>query len=164
MVELNAYLPEILYRNGEPERGLRALLAQLDPALPRRDYPEVSFTAVGHVVAFLMGVRPLASEGVVETRSRLTPEVGWAELRHLPVLEREVSVHHAGTVETRLRNQADRPLRWRAVFAGEHPVLLWNGRERRATARLDPGEGPESWLEVGVGAGEEAVVGVPRTR
>ncbi len=164
MVELNSYLPEILYRNGAPDRALRALLAQLDPGLPRRDYPEVSFTAVGHLVGLLMGVRPLASEGVVETKARLTSEVSWAELRHVPVLGLEASVLHRGAGETRLRNGSGRPMRWRAVFAGDHPLLLWDGIERPARARIDPGEGAESWLEGVVEPGQEAVVTVPTRR
>lgn len=50
MVGLNAYLPEVYYRNGMYERGFRSLMAQMDPGLHRREYPEVSYTAVGHVL------------------------------------------------------------------------------------------------------------------
>jgi len=160
MVELNAYLPEILYRNGAYDRAFRALQVQLDPALERRDYPEVSFTALGHVVAFLMGVRPLASAEVVETRSRLTNDITWAELNHLPVLSNEIYVKHSGRTWSKLRNDSGGPLRWRAAFLGDHATLRVNGEEREAVSGHVPGEGQVSWVEVLVAPGGEAVVRV----
>ena len=160
MVELNAYFPEILYLNGAYDRAFGALLVQLDPGLERREYPEVSYTALGHIAGFLMGVRPLASEGVVETKSRLTNEVRWAEIKHLFILSNEISLRHDGRKESRLRNESGRELRWRAVFPGTHARLMVNGRGQDALSRTVPGEGAESWVEVEVGPGEEVVVGV----
>jgi hypothetical protein len=39
-----SYLPEIAYRYGKDARGYALLLALTDPALKRREYPEVSFS------------------------------------------------------------------------------------------------------------------------
>jgi hypothetical protein len=158
MVELDAYLPEILYGNGEYQRAFDALLAQMDPALSRREYPEVSFTAVGHVVADLMGVRPRASEGVIETKPRLTEDIRWIHLRYLPAMSNEISVRHVGAWESSLRNERGDRLRWRAVFRGTHRTLLVDGERTVASVRNSPGEGPETWVEVDVGPGEEVVV------
>jgi hypothetical protein len=160
MVELNAYFPEILYRNGEYDRAFGSLMAQLDPSLERRDYPEVSFTAVGHIVAFFMGVRPRASEAVLETKSRLTDRVRWAHVNHLYVLSNEISLRHDGRVWSHLWNESGGPLAWRAVFQGSHRTLMVNGEETAAESRRVPGEGEESWVEVEVGPGEVVVVGV----
>ena len=160
MVELNAYFPEILYLNGAYERAFRALLVQLDPALERREYPEVSFTALGHIVGYMGGVRPLASEGVVETKSRLTNEVRWMEIGHLPVMSNEIHLRHDGRTSSLLRNQSGGALKWRAVFLGSHPMLMVDGRPEAASHRHAPGEGAESWVEVEVGPGEAVVVGV----
>ncbi|MGW8267953.1 MAG: hypothetical protein ACWGSQ_16420 [Longimicrobiales bacterium] len=163
MVELNAYFPEILYLNGAYDRAFRALLVQVDPGLERREYPEVSYTALGHIAGFLMGVRPLAAEGVVETKSRLINEVKWAEITHVPVLFNEISIRHDGRRESRLRNESGRAVRWRAVFSGRHARLMVEGRGEDAGFRTTPGEGAESWVEVEVGPGKEVVVGVEET-
>ena len=160
MVELDAYLPEILYRNGAYDRAFGALMAQLDPFLRRREYPEVSFTALGHIVSGLMGVRPRASEGVIETKSRLTNDVKWIHVSHLPIYYNEISLRHEGRSMSRLGNESGPPLNWRAVFEGTYRTLLVDGEEREATVRINPGEGRESWVEVGVRAGESVVVGV----
>jgi len=163
MVELNAYLPEILYSNGAYDRAFRALLVQLDPGLERRAYPEVSYTALGHIAGYLMGVRPLAQQGVLETKSRLTNEVKWAEVSHLPVISNEISLRHDGRGESRLRNESGRVLKWRAVFSGTHARLVVGGRGEDARFRTAPGEGAESWVEVEVAPGREVVVGVEET-
>jgi hypothetical protein len=160
MVELNAYLPEIFYRNGAYERGFEALMDQLDPGLPRREYPEVSYTAVGHVVGMLMGVNPLASEGVIETKSRLTESVRWGEISDLPTMENKVFLRHDGKAVSTLRNLEGPPLTWRAVFPGSHLSLVVEGRPQAAAIRHDPGEGTESWIDVTVPSGEERVVEV----
>ena len=160
MVELNAYFPEILYLNGAHERAFQALLVQLDPALERKEYPEVSFTAVGHIVGFLMGIRPLASEGVLETKSRLPKNIMWTMLSNLPVLSNEIDIRHDARGSTRLLNKTGEALVWRAVFQGTHARLLVNGQAEAAKLRHAPGEGDESWVEIGVGPGEEAVVAV----
>ncbi len=158
MVELNSYLPDILFRNGDYARALEALLAQLDPGLERREYPEVSFTAVGDIVGGLMGVRPRASQGVLETKPRLPNDTMWTDVSHLPVMENEIHLRHLGTRESRLRNETGPSLTWRATFPGIHAALLVNGREEEAKVRHRPGEGPESWVEVTVPPGGEAVV------
>lgn len=164
MVELNAYLPEVYFRNRRYERAFSALLAQLDPALPRRDYPEVSFTAIGHLVAELMGVRPLADQGLVETKSRLIDEVKWAHLNHLFIMKNQISLMHRLREETRLKNESGDPLRWRAVFAGDHEGLTVNGEPRPARRRVSEGEGRESFVEILVPPGAEVVVGVIQRR
>jgi hypothetical protein len=164
MVELNAYLPEVYYRNGAYHRGLRALLAQLDPQLERREYPEVSFTALGHLVGDLMGVEPRAGEGVLETKSRMTNEVGWAELSDLPVMDTRIYLKHFLRIESRLRNQGAAPLLWRAVFAGDHGHLSVDGVVREARRRVKEGEGRESYVEVPVPPGAEVVVRVEESR
>jgi len=164
MVELNAYLPEIYFRNGRFDRGLRALLAQMDPALERREYPEVSFTAVGHVVADLMGVRPRVAEGVLETKPRFTDKITWGELSALPVVKNVIDLKHNGAIESRLTNRSGPAITWRAVFVGDHPRLSVDGAEVEARRRIDPGEGRESFVDVPVPAGGQVVVRVMERR
>ncbi|MCK7532112.1 MAG: hypothetical protein MZV63_14305 [Marinilabiliales bacterium] len=46
-IEIESYLPEILYRYGQDEAAYARILALTDPAKERREYPEVPFAVVG---------------------------------------------------------------------------------------------------------------------
>lgn len=123
-VEESSYLAEAHYRYGRDEEAFGHLMRQMDPNLERREYPENAFTAVGTTVRYLVGVNPVASEGVVETRSGLPRAVRWVHVEHVPVLTNVVSVHHVGREETRLTNESGAAIRWRARFSGESSVEL----------------------------------------
>jgi len=93
-VELNSYMAEVYYKNGRPERAFKYLMSQLDPDLQRREYPENPFSAIGTIAHHLMGVKPRASEGVIETAPQLPVGVEWAEISDLPVLGGRITVRH----------------------------------------------------------------------
>ena len=131
---------------------------QLDPERPRREYPENSFTAIGTVVRYLMGIHPIAPESVIETKPRLPSEVAWAEVAHVPVLANEIGVRHVGLTETRFRNESGRTVRWRAVFPGTHETIEVDGRRTSPVVRTSEGEGVESAIEVDVPPGRECTV------
>lgn len=164
IVEVNAYLPEVYYQNRRNDTAFGYLMRQLDPKLPRREYPENPYTAIGTIVHHLVGIDPLASEGVLETESRLTDEIAWVRIDQVPVRHNQVSVHHIGRSETHLLNRSGPAIRWRAVLPGHHATLLVDGvaseTERRYT---DWGEA-ESYIVLDVGPGEEASSKRPRTR
>jgi Mannosylglycerate hydrolase MGH1-like glycoside hydrolase domain len=157
-VEESPYLAEAHHRYGRDEEAFRLLLAQMDPNLPRRDYPENPFTAVGTTVRYLAGVNPLASERLVETRSRLPRAVGWVRIAHLPLLRNRVTIQQVSHRETRFENEAGAPLRWRAVFRGEHALLEVDGEPVPATVRRSPRGGAESYTTLDVDPGRVRVV------
>jgi hypothetical protein len=158
IIEINSYLPEVYYRSGRTEKAFSYLMWQLDPERPRREYPENSFTAIGTVVRYLMGIHPIASDGVIETKSRLPPEVEWAEVTHVPVLANEVGVRHVGLTETRFRNESGKTIRWRAVLPGTHETIDVDGQRTSPVVRTSDGEGVESAIEVDVPPGFERAV------
>ncbi|HSG80860.1 MAG TPA: hypothetical protein VLC48_01315, partial [Gemmatimonadota bacterium] len=159
-VEENSYLAEIFYRHGRHEAAFDHLLAQMDPALPRREYPENPFTAVGGVVRFLAGVNPIASEALIETRPRLPERVTWLRLEGVPVLQNQIAVHHDGNAQTRLANESGSALRWRAVFPGSHRWLLVDGARFEARVR-DAGSGQsETFVTIDLGPGQSRTVKV----
>jgi Mannosylglycerate hydrolase MGH1-like glycoside hydrolase domain len=160
-VEENSYLAEAHYRYGRDEEAFRFLLAQMDPKLPRREYPENPFTAVGTTVRYLVGVNPLASERVVETFSRLPRVVGWIRVAHLPLFQNRVTVRQISHHETRFENEAGPSLRWRAVFPGKYTSLLVDGDSLPATARPSPTGGVESYVTLDVEPGRVRVVRTP---
>ncbi len=159
-VEENSYLAEVYYRHGREEAAFRFLMNQMDPALKRREYPENPFTAVGGAVRYLVGVHPIASEGLIETRSRLPEVVGWVQLDHVPVLRNEVGVYHVALTETRFMNESGPAVRWRAVFPGVHRSLIVDGKPFDARTRGTAYGGAESFVELDVGPGESRSVKV----
>lgn len=160
-VEERSYLAEAHYRYGRDAEAFRYLLDQMAPGLQRREYPENPFTAVGASVRWLAGVRPLASEAVVETRPRLPAEVRWLELRDVPVLDGSLSVRHEGQASTRVTRGSGTWTRWRAVLPGAHDSLLVDGRAVSAASRRGPGGAVESYVDVLLRSGEAKTVATP---
>lgn len=161
-VEDNSYFAEVHYRYGLEARAFEFLLAQMDPGLERREYPENPFTAVGGVVRWLAGVRPLASESLVETRSRLPGEVGWLELSDVPVLDGSLRLRHEGRASTLLTHLSGDWGRWRAVFAGQRDTLFVDGEPIAASQRSTTAGGMESFVVLELRSGETRTVTVSR--
>jgi hypothetical protein len=136
-VEALAYFPEILYRWGLNDPAYRSLIRLVRPALPRREYPEVSFAAIGAFAAGMMGIEPDASSYTIATRSHLTTATAWATLSHVPIFDGEISVRHSGLTETRLTNDGSQLIHWEARFTGKAARLWVNGKQARA--RTKPG-------------------------
>ena len=158
LVEVNVYLAEAYYRHGRLEEGFRRLMAQMDPNLERREYPENPFTAVGTIVRYLMGVDPRASDNIVETVPRLPEEVSWARVEHVPVLNGEISVYHLGLIESQLENESGATIQWRAVLPGAHDVLEVDGDRLAPTIRRTEEGLPESFVELEVKVGQTKTV------
>ena len=150
-VEEKSYLAEAHYRYGRDSEAFAYLLAQMDPALERREYPENPFTAVGGAVRWLAGVRPLATDGLIETRSRLPAEVGWLELSEVPVLDGSLNLRHEGLSSTRLTRLSGNWTAWRAVFAGSFDTLLVDGEALAAESRRTLTGAVESFVTVELG-------------
>jgi len=133
-IELFSHLPEIFWQYGRERAALRAMRLAMDKNLPRRDYPEASFCAVGAVAAGLMGIDPDAEHGRVTTLSGLA-NVEWASLLHVQALDGAVSVEHAGHDRTTLENECAYPIVWRACFDGIRRIFV-DGREADAQSAV----------------------------
>ncbi len=136
-VEEMSYHAEIYWRNGLDDAGRRAFLAMTNPDLKRKEYPEVSFAAIGAVVTGLMGVTPDAAEGTLATRAALNPGE-FAQLNDLPLWGGEISLLCEGRGYTELVNRTARPLLWKPAGA-KVPVPVPAGEERafRAEGEAD---------------------------
>lgn len=159
-VEGKTYLPDIYYRYGYTREGFAELLELVDPALERRDYPEVSYCVVGSIAAGLMG---LSADGrsTVSTLSGLGDALNWAELAHVPILGRKVAVIHEGAAAAAFTHEQGAPLLWKAAFPGKFDVLLHNGQPVKAQwESTETGEAISS-ITVGVAEGESHRVEVP---
>lgn len=115
-VELRSYLPWIFYKYGRNDTAYHLLSEMIDPSLPRREYPEVSFSVIDDVVEGMMGISPDASRREIETLSRLTSKTAWVKLSGVPVFDNYVSVLHEGTRKTSFTNEVGSPVSWKASF------------------------------------------------
>ena len=163
-IEIESYLPEILYRYGEDEAAYARILALTDPAKERREYPEVPFAVVGAVATGLMGVRPDATVRTVETRSGLTTATPWAELRNLPVFDGLVDIRHEAKHSTTLTARSGREFVWRAVFEGVWDELTVDGVARKAERGVDEAGRAVSWVDVPMSAARKATVSTRNNR
>ncbi len=135
-VEEFSYHAEILWRYGLDEEARKAFLNMTHPDLKRREYPEVSYAAIGAVVTGLMGIHPSASAGTLRTRSALG-EGEFAQVNHLPLWGGEISLLHEGENRQTLFNQTARPVIWLpegaktpiAAAAGETKVFAKTAQE-----------------------------------
>ncbi len=157
-IEIESYLPEILYRYGEDEVAYARILALADPAKERREYPEVPFAVVGAIATGLMGVRPDATVRTVETRSGLISETPWAELRNLPVFDGLVDIRHEARHSTTLTARSGGAFVWRAVFEGVWDELTVDGVARKAERGVDEAGRALSWVDVPMSATRQATV------
>ncbi|MFR1478077.1 MAG: hypothetical protein ACLSB9_21550 [Hydrogeniiclostridium mannosilyticum] len=66
-IEGLSHCPMYFYPYGQKERGMKWLLRLLDPDVPRREYPEGSFSVVIALAEGLLGLTPFGTLG----RSRL---------------------------------------------------------------------------------------------
>jgi hypothetical protein len=157
-IEVESYLPEIFYLYGADEAAYSEILELSDPAKKRREYPEVPFALVGAITTGLMGVQPDARTRTVETRSRLTGETEWAELRNVPVFGGLIDVRHDGRRKSTCSLRSGAAVLWKAIFEGDWEELEVNGVRRKALRGIDVSGRPISWVTVNLAAGEKAVV------
>jgi len=159
-VEESSYLPELFYRYNQNERAFKYLLQLVDPNLERREYPEVSFSAIGTIASGLMGIKPHTYHNLIETFPRLTSEVGWAEMSNVPVFENSITVRHNGIKETVFTNNSGAEVLWQASFPVISNVLSLNG-ENTPCERVYRKNQNISFIVVRVKPGETYTVSVP---
>ncbi len=170
-IEGLSHLPEILYRNEEPEKAREILRFILK--CDRKEYPEGSFGSIGAMVEGLMGIEmeayPIRSavetgrflEQAFVTKSRLTAQTKWAEMKHIPLKRNDISVRHEGKTKTIFTNNSGPQLQWKACFAGVFKTIQVNGKisEGKMESLLMNGENV-TWFKTIVGSGETITVEV----
>ncbi len=155
-IECFSHYPELLFRYGQAAQGVASLRRAMRTDLPRKEYPELSFCAIGAVATGLMGLQPEASANTLRTLSNLA-DVEWAELCHVPVLGGELAITHAGNTSTLTREHGP-ALIWQPAFHGKRTLRV-SGTPLDSRQIRDPFTGETLTLaEVPVGAGETATV------
>jgi hypothetical protein len=157
-VEGRTYLPDIFYKYGRSQSGYAALVALMDPALKRREYPEVSFTVIGNLGSGLMGIQPAAGREMIETFPQLTPATAWAAIHHVPVRGNVICVRHSGRDTSTLLNESGPELIWRACFPESRKGLVVDSETTAALTGVRPSGVPETLVTVHVKPGESRTV------
>jgi len=115
-IEMQSYVPEVLYRYGLHGEALDMLMRISADSTDRRTYPEVSFSVIGALATGLMGLSPI-DKGLASI-SRISTEDDWVELKNVPHLKSIISLKHTGTSSSTFTVLSGEKLIWRAVFAG----------------------------------------------
>lgn len=111
IVELLSHYPEIFFRHGAPDRGLYWLYRLIDPTLKRREYPEVSFAAIGAYVTGLFGLSADVSTRSIRLNCYLPDDVSYMELTGCPLFGGSIDLRHEVN-ETTLHNNTSIVLNW----------------------------------------------------
>jgi hypothetical protein len=152
-IEGLSHYPELQWRYGRDGEALDSLRRLMDPALPRKEYPEASFCTVGAVATGLMGIDPEARENRVATCPALAG-IAWAELNGVPVLGRLVSVFHRGGGSTVFSLDEGEGLVWRCRFRGRGKISV-RGRDTKTEPGIDVYTGgPYVYADIPVRPGE----------
>jgi hypothetical protein len=120
-----SYFPEVFARYGRNERAYSGILEIADPVSSTYARGETAFAALGAIATGLMGIDPDVPNRRIETLPRLSREVEWVRISHLPVGPNEITVEHRGTRATAFTNQSGPPVEWRPTFPlnGKHLSL-----------------------------------------
>ena len=173
-VEAKSHYADILYRYGQPEAAYAQIMDLTRDGRERREYPEVSYSAIGALVTGLMGIRveptlPIKEiviaqpfRTVVETLPQLTAMTDWVELRNLPLQDSVISVRHQGNRETILTNHGKTAMNWKASFAGQFEVLPINGKPVKSHTLSKYFGRAITWIVLTVPAGSTVEAKAPR--
>lgn len=91
-VEPLSHFSEIFYRYGDVKRGEFWLRTMIDPNLPRRDYPELSYAVIGDYIYDLMGIHYDLKTKSITVHPNLPDGVTYAAVHNLPVYGQEADV------------------------------------------------------------------------
>lgn len=159
-LEAISYLPGVFFPYNRGEDAWKWLEYIIDQ--PDREYPEISYTLIGHVVEGLLGVEPNAPEHSFLTVPRLPRAVAQAGVHGIPLGDHRLQVaHHGNSKSTATHAAGDGPVKWQACFYGDHAWITVNGERRSAESRMIHGV-KASGVTVELPPGQAATAEVPR--
>lgn len=133
-LEAISYLPGVFLPYHRVEEGWTWLEYIIDQ--PDREYPEISYTLISHVVEGLLGVEPDAPGHALRTVPRLPRAIGRLGVSGIAVGDHILEVLHEGARRSTLTHaRGPVPVRWTACFHGDHPWIRVDGTPRAALVR-----------------------------
>jgi hypothetical protein len=132
-LEAISYLPGVFFPYNRVDNAWRWLEYIIDQ--PNREYPEISFTLIGHVVEGMLGFDPNAPEHAFQSVSRLPKAVAKASVRNIRLGDHRIDLAHEGAFRSKVFHASGgAPLKWTACFYGEHAALEVDGKRRPAVS------------------------------
>jgi hypothetical protein len=105
-----------------------------------RDYPEISFTVISHVVCGLLGVIPDAPRKQLITQSHLPAAIGEISVENISIGDARFTVSHTGLTSSAVTLTAGaKAFTWLARFPGRHAELSISGKRRKADVITENG-------------------------
>jgi hypothetical protein len=105
-----------------------------------RDYPEISFTVISHVVCGLLGVIPDAPRAQIATQSHLPAAIGEVTVENISIGDARFTVSHTGLTSSDVTlTSGAKTFTWLARFPGRHAEVTVNGRKRKADILTENG-------------------------
>lgn len=133
-LEAITYIPGVFFpynRVAEAWKWLEYIIDQ-----PDKEYPEVSYTVISHIVEGMLGFEPNAPESAFLTVPRLPSAVADLCVSAIPLGEHRLTISHEGTSKsTATHVSGNGPLKWEACFYGDHSAILVDGAPRPAEQR-----------------------------
>lgn len=158
-LEAISYLPGVFFPHHRVDTAWKWLEHLIDA--PDREYPEISYTVISHVVEGLLGFEPDAPAHTFRSVSRLPRAIADAGVRHIPLGSHRVDLQHVGTSRSVVTHRSGyTPLKWQAGFAGDHAVIHVNGEPRTTERRRIHGV-PLSFVTVDLAPGQSATANLP---
>jgi hypothetical protein len=100
-----------------------------------------------------MGISPTETKSRVETLSRLTAPLSYAQVNGVPIHGNVIDVRHNGRTETILTNRSGKTITWVAEFYGTGPIEV-NGTKVDGKPGKDESGQSFTWTEVLVPSGQ----------
>lgn len=157
-IENRSHYPYLLYRYRAPENAYEVLLSLKE--MKRSSYPEVSFGVMEGIVAGMMGVRPSATRGVIQTLPQLAPATEWAELAAVPALGATIGIRHESAGKSIFTNNGASAVTWQAAFYGDHKIIKVNNRDVKAVSGTDEMGNRYSYITAKVSPGKKVTASI----
>lgn len=133
-LEAITYIPGVFFPYNRVSDAWKWLDYIIDQ--PDKEYPEVSYTLVGHVVEGMLGFETNAPESSFLTVPRLPSAVADLCVSQIPLGEHRLTISHEGTSKTTATHVSGcEPLTWEAGFHGDYSTIFVNGDRRRSEKR-----------------------------
>ncbi len=148
IIEIASHLPDIYFRYGHPEEGVKMLKYLAAENTPRREYPENPFSIAGAYATGLMGITADARSNHIITYSGITDPETWATLSGLPVMGKSIDLFHYGRHTSVITNHSAETIYWFPHLEGAREQWFINGKPDRTHARLRElfGDQVSSWM------------------
>jgi hypothetical protein len=139
-IEAISYIPDVFFARHDRENAWKWMEHIHKAPASARDYPEISFTVISHVICGLLGVIPDAPQNQLTTQSHLPAAVGDISVENISIGDARFTVSHTGLTSSAVTlTSGAKAFTWLARFPGRHAEVTVNGRKRKADVLTENG-------------------------